>query len=269
MTTIQQIKSLISKGKTEEALKCLIQLSAENPDIENQALLLSGQYQQWEVSKRLGILESDIEVRRIQHSILDLLDEDGLVKKVNKTKSPSTKNEPRGLESYGEDIKQFLEKEKLEFSLDSIKFSKQQNFVSVLASLTRAYDWNVEVPVIIPTNHLFLTLDSPSGKIILGVEHLKLSPKLNIYAQNSSTVSSKLWDIKTAKDAEFWSSINNITQTMVDHKIKNEPEFKRTIHNRALQLINEKISNFSNNPDLSFIIGGIKLYEGSIEKVNL
>lgn len=71
----KKIKELISEGETEKALNTLVEYSkTKNSHIAQQAFLLSGQFKQWKRENSLGINKSSNELRRIELSIMELLD---------------------------------------------------------------------------------------------------------------------------------------------------------------------------------------------------
>ncbi len=75
MTTIEQIKRLISNGETEKALALLLEYAKEKGgDTEQQALLLSGQFKQWKRSNVIGVEQSKSDLRRIEFGILQALE---------------------------------------------------------------------------------------------------------------------------------------------------------------------------------------------------
>lgn len=75
MTTIEQIKRLISNGETEKALTLLLEYAKEKGgDTEQQALLLSGQFKQWKRSNVIGVEQSKSDLRRIEFGVLQALE---------------------------------------------------------------------------------------------------------------------------------------------------------------------------------------------------
>lgn len=71
---IQKIQDLIAEGETEEAVNAMVAFAkANNPDIHEDVILLSGQYKQWKRENMLGIEQSDSELHRIQMGLLELL----------------------------------------------------------------------------------------------------------------------------------------------------------------------------------------------------
>ncbi|MEZ4984314.1 MAG: FISUMP domain-containing protein [Saprospiraceae bacterium] len=75
MDIYSEIKALLAKGETEKALDLLVEKAHElSPEVEQQALLLSGQYKQWKRERTLGIEQSSGELRRIELGIIQLLD---------------------------------------------------------------------------------------------------------------------------------------------------------------------------------------------------
>lgn len=75
MTTIEQIKKLISNGETEKALKLLLEYTKnKGGNTEQQALLLSGQFKQWKRSNVIGVEQSQSDLRRIEFGILQAIE---------------------------------------------------------------------------------------------------------------------------------------------------------------------------------------------------
>lgn len=76
MDSISQIKKWIAQGETEKAVEALLEYArSKGGDAERQALLLSGQFRQWKREQTLGIQQSNNELRRIELSIMELLDD--------------------------------------------------------------------------------------------------------------------------------------------------------------------------------------------------
>ncbi len=70
---MNKISDLIAAGKIKEALKKLMYASkTRDPDIYHQGILLSARLEKYEKEKRLGLLESDTELRNIEHAVLQL-----------------------------------------------------------------------------------------------------------------------------------------------------------------------------------------------------
>ena len=71
----KKIQELISEGETEKAIKALVEYAKDkNSHISQQAFLLSGQFKQWKRENSLGINKSSNELRRIELSIMELLE---------------------------------------------------------------------------------------------------------------------------------------------------------------------------------------------------
>lgn len=76
MENLNQIKRAIAAGKTDRALELLLEYTENNNSPRHRdALLLSGQFQQWKREKALGAQQSGTELRRIEMAIMDILDE--------------------------------------------------------------------------------------------------------------------------------------------------------------------------------------------------
>jgi len=75
---VKKIRESLEDGKTEDALEQLVQfLKGVNAPSQDDAILLLGQYKQWERENRIGVQQSTSELRRIELSIMDMLrDED-------------------------------------------------------------------------------------------------------------------------------------------------------------------------------------------------
>jgi len=75
MKKLQQIKELISKGNTEEAISGLLKICSNYGSHSlNEVILLSGQFQQWKNEFNLGISDSKDSLRRIEYGIVNLID---------------------------------------------------------------------------------------------------------------------------------------------------------------------------------------------------
>ncbi|NNF33657.1 MAG: hypothetical protein HKN68_06095 [Saprospiraceae bacterium] len=71
---IEQIKEYIAKGKTEKALEALVEYTKENNlPTHDEAILLSGQFSQWKRENMLGVQQSHSELRRIEMTMMDIL----------------------------------------------------------------------------------------------------------------------------------------------------------------------------------------------------
>ncbi|NUO01733.1 MAG: hypothetical protein HUU01_14095 [Saprospiraceae bacterium] len=74
---IQKIQNLIAEGETEQAIDELVEFSrTNNPELYENAILLSGQYKQWKRENMLGIEQTNSELRRIEMGLLELLRSD-------------------------------------------------------------------------------------------------------------------------------------------------------------------------------------------------
>ena len=88
METIDKIKTHIANGETEEAIQLLVKYTKDtNSPKYDDAVLLSGQYQQWRRETALGVQQSSNDLRRIELTIMDILQE--------KSKMQSLKSKPR------------------------------------------------------------------------------------------------------------------------------------------------------------------------------
>ncbi len=76
MNYSEQIKNHIAKGEPDKAIKSLLQYTKEQrPKSHDEALLLSGQYRQWKRGVTLGVESSSNELRRIEMSVMDILND--------------------------------------------------------------------------------------------------------------------------------------------------------------------------------------------------
>jgi hypothetical protein len=76
METIEQIKNYIAKGETDKAIALLIEYTKKtNSPKQDDAILLSGQYRQWKREISLGIEQSSSELRRIEMTVMTILQE--------------------------------------------------------------------------------------------------------------------------------------------------------------------------------------------------
>lgn len=70
-----RIKKHIARGETEEAINLLLNYSEEiGCATQDEIILISGQYMQWQREKMLGVEPSSAEVRRIQMALLEIVD---------------------------------------------------------------------------------------------------------------------------------------------------------------------------------------------------
>lgn len=73
---VQEIEALIQKGKTEKAIDALVESTKDSDSLHHDnAVLISGQFNQWKRNKMLGIEQSNEELHRIELAILTLLKE--------------------------------------------------------------------------------------------------------------------------------------------------------------------------------------------------
>lgn len=92
MDTIEQIKNHIAKGETDKAIALLVDYTKKtNSSKQDDAILLSGQYRQWKREISLGVEQSSSELRRIEMTIMDILQE----KKSNATAAASMEKQIR------------------------------------------------------------------------------------------------------------------------------------------------------------------------------
>jgi subtilase family serine protease len=76
MSTINNIKQLISEGKTKEALDTFqTLLEGSGREEFNQSLLLESQYIEVIKKAQLGLLDANVEVSRINFALLSLCDQ--------------------------------------------------------------------------------------------------------------------------------------------------------------------------------------------------
>jgi subtilase family serine protease len=76
MSTINNIKQLISEGKTKEALDTFqTLLEGSGREEFNQSLLLESQYMEVIKKAQLGLLDANVEVSRINFALLSLCDQ--------------------------------------------------------------------------------------------------------------------------------------------------------------------------------------------------
>lgn len=77
MDTTEQIKDYIASGEPDKAIQLLLEYAKkDNPDIYDEALILSGQYSKWKREVTLGIQESHSDLRRIEVGIIDILNDE-------------------------------------------------------------------------------------------------------------------------------------------------------------------------------------------------
>jgi Effector-associated domain 11 len=76
MSTINNVKQLISEGKTKEALDTFqTLLEGSGRDEFNQSLLLESQYNDAVKKAQLGLMDANVEVSRINFALLSLCDQ--------------------------------------------------------------------------------------------------------------------------------------------------------------------------------------------------
>jgi Effector-associated domain 11 len=76
MSTINNVKQLISEGKTKEALDTFqTLLEGSGRDEFNQSLLLESQYIEVIKKAQLGLMDANVEVSRINFALLSLCDQ--------------------------------------------------------------------------------------------------------------------------------------------------------------------------------------------------
>lgn len=93
---IEQIKEYIAKGKTDKALEALVEYTKDNNlSSHDEAILLSGQFSQWKRENMLGVQQSHSELRRIEMTMMDILQgnedvykESSIAKKKSDTPTP-------------------------------------------------------------------------------------------------------------------------------------------------------------------------------------
>ena len=81
MEIIEKIRNYIAKGETENAIKLLVDYTNETQSPKHdEAVLLSGQFKQWKRQANLGLEQSNSDLRRIEMSILNILQEKRAIK---------------------------------------------------------------------------------------------------------------------------------------------------------------------------------------------
>ena len=81
MEIIEKIRNHIAKGETENAIKLLVDYTNETQSPKHdEAVLLSGQFKQWKRQANLGVEQSKSDLRRIEMSILNILQEKKAIK---------------------------------------------------------------------------------------------------------------------------------------------------------------------------------------------
>ena len=72
----KKIRDHIAKGETDKAITLLMEYTQqENSPFKDDAVLISGQYRQWKREINLGIEQSSSDLRRIELSIMELLNQ--------------------------------------------------------------------------------------------------------------------------------------------------------------------------------------------------
>ncbi len=72
----KKIRDHIAKGETDKAITLLMEYTQqENSPYKDDAVLISGQYRQWKREINLGIEQSSSDLRRIELSIMELLNQ--------------------------------------------------------------------------------------------------------------------------------------------------------------------------------------------------
>ncbi|MEL7220663.1 MAG: hypothetical protein AAGJ93_05045, partial [Bacteroidota bacterium] len=89
---IKKIRASLEDGKTEDALEQLVQfLKGVNAPSQDDAILLLGQFKQWQRESRIGAQQSNEELRRIELSIMEMIrDEDLTTSSVGQRRYGST-----------------------------------------------------------------------------------------------------------------------------------------------------------------------------------
>jgi hypothetical protein len=73
---LEKVKTLISDGKTQQAIDLLQEiLKDKNPELLNQTLLLEGQFKDLQKKMQLGLLDATAELNRINFTVLSVCDD--------------------------------------------------------------------------------------------------------------------------------------------------------------------------------------------------
>jgi Effector-associated domain 11 len=97
MSTINNVKQLISEGKTKEALDTFqTLLEGSGREEFNESLLLESQYIEVIKKAQLGLMDANVEVSRINFALLSLCDQVDILEVRNKQKEQKTTETEKG-----------------------------------------------------------------------------------------------------------------------------------------------------------------------------
>lgn len=75
MTVINPIKQLITKGNTASAIEMLLLQTKNSSNFHKQAIVLAARHEKWNEAKRMGTLNEETELNKINVAILDLAEQ--------------------------------------------------------------------------------------------------------------------------------------------------------------------------------------------------
>ncbi len=75
MTDFNTIKLLLTKGDTASAMEMLLFQTRDSNQLHKQAIVLAARYEKWNEAKRMGILDKETELNKINVGILELAEQ--------------------------------------------------------------------------------------------------------------------------------------------------------------------------------------------------
>jgi hypothetical protein len=83
MTGFNTIKQLLTKGDTASAMEMLLLKTQDSNKLHKQAIVLAARYEKWNEAKRMGILDGETELNKINVSILELAEQSDRISKTS------------------------------------------------------------------------------------------------------------------------------------------------------------------------------------------
>lgn len=73
----EKIKSEIAAGNLDKAIQILTEVSAnERKDLSQDVIMLQSRYRKWKRERNLGVINEDVELRKIEYAILNIIKDD-------------------------------------------------------------------------------------------------------------------------------------------------------------------------------------------------
>ncbi len=262
MEIIEKIRNHIAKGETENAIKLLVDYTNDTQSPKHdEAVLLSGQFKQWKRQANLGVEQSKSDLRRIEMSILNILQEKKAIKEEEeKTVAAIETASARKIASASASTSKTIS------SSESKKSSSKPLLLGVLALLLGAtgfYFFNqgsgeaipIGDPVVTETTGVTTTPKTNNEVPVAAIKTEGLTTK-NTITQTTSTVSNPLPKVN-GRNVNFIAFGNGYLRNMgngrwmeEDANFKSSYEFREEGRDDFSVYLVDKGRNVKLRPDL-------------------